>query len=147
MLQSFKFVLSICTLTFLFGGMILFDSNSVNAQNNDTGIQIENSTENHDVEEEKTYILVFAHRTIGNIDNSTKIVSAIAGNNIIKIADEFVEEMSLAPNQQLEEQVDSIIDSGVNGLSCDSTLLTQEGQNVTVNCISSGNYVIWYVYP
>ncbi len=45
------------------------------------------------------YILVFGQRTVGNIDNSTKIVSAIVGQNLIKIEEEFVEEISLAQSE------------------------------------------------
>ena len=31
---------------------------------------------------------------------------------------------------------------------CDaSSLTTQQGETVGVNCISSGNNVIWYIYP
>lgn len=146
MFQSFKSTISIFVLILLLGGMVFLNTTSINAQNNDTSVQVENSTENPIIGEEKTYILIFGHRTIGNIDNSTKIVSSIVGNNIVKIAEEFVEEMSLAPNQQLKEQVDSIIDKGVNGLPCDNMLSTQEGKNVTVDCISSGNHIIWYIH-
>jgi hypothetical protein len=47
--------------------------------------------------------LIFGQRIVGNIDNSTKIVSSILGNNLIKIEEEFLEEISLASSQQLEE--------------------------------------------
>ena len=36
-------------------------------------------------------------------------MSSIVGHNIVKIAEEFVEEIHLAPSQQLEEQVEGII--------------------------------------
>jgi hypothetical protein len=98
--------------------------------------------------EEKTYILIFGQRTIGNIDNSTKIVSSIVGNNSVKIQEEFLEEISLAPSQQLEEQIDRIVNDGISGLACSGvSLTTQEGENVSVDCISLGNKVIWYIYP
>ena len=45
----------------------------------------------------KSKILIFEQRKIGNIDNSTKIVSSIVGHNIVKIAEEFVEEIDLSP--------------------------------------------------
>ena len=98
-------------------------------------------------EENKNYILVFGQRTVGNVDNSTKIVSSIVGHNSVKIQEEFLEEISLAPSQQLEEQIGKIINDGINGAQCDSSLTTQEGETVKVNCISSGNTVIWYIYP
>ena len=98
-------------------------------------------------EENKNYILVFGQRTVGNVDNSTKIVSSIVGHNSVKIQEEFLEEISLAPSQQLEEQIGKIINDGINGAQCDSSLTTQEGETVKVNCISSGNSVIWYIYP
>ena len=74
----------------------------VNAQNNTSSSQLQNATENTGGEK-KNYVLVFGQRTVGNIDNSTKIVSSIVGNNLIKIEEEFLEEISLAPSQQLEE--------------------------------------------
>src|ERR671924_2000725 len=120
---------------------------TISAQENLTSSQPLNSTRNAGVEE-KTYILVFGQRTIGNIDNSTKIVSSIVGNNSVKIEEEFLEEISLAPSQQLEEQINKIVNDGISGLPCsDVSLTTQEGENVSVNCISSGNKVIWYIYP
>ena len=106
------------------------------------------TTTNTGVAEEKTYILIFGQRTIGNIDNSTKIVSSIVGYNLTKIQEEFLEEISLAPSQQLEEQINKIVNDGISGLPCSGvSLTTQEGENVSVDCISSGNKVIWYIYP
>ena len=96
--------------------------------------------------EYKTYILIFGQRTIGNVDNSTKIVSSIVGHNLIKI-EEFLEEISLAPSQQLEIQVEKVINDGINGKQCGVNLTTQQDQNVVVDCISSGNTLIWYIYP
>jgi hypothetical protein len=98
--------------------------------------------------EEKTYILIFGQRTVGNIDNSTKIVSSIIGNNSTKIQEEFLEEISLAPSQQLEEQINMIVNDAINGSPCNNaSLTTQEGENVSVDCISSGNTIIWYIHP
>ncbi len=98
--------------------------------------------------EEKTYIIVFGQRTVGNIDNSTKIVSSIVGDNSAKIQEEFLEEISLAPSQQLEEQINRIVNDAINGSPCDNTsLTTQQGENVSVDCISSGNTIIWYIHP
>jgi predicted PurR-regulated permease PerM len=98
--------------------------------------------------EQKTYILIFGQRTVGNIDNSTRIVSSIVGNNSAKIQEEFLEEISLAPSQQLKEQVNKIVNDGISGLPClGVSLTTQEGKNVSVDCISSGNKIIWYIYP
>jgi hypothetical protein len=107
---------------------------------------LQNATENTSAEK-KSYILVFGQRTVGNVDNSTKIVSSIVGQNLVKIEEEFLEELSLAPSQQLEEQINKIVNDGINGSPCGVSLTTQQGENVTVDCISSGNRVIWYVYP
>jgi hypothetical protein len=95
----------------------------------------------------KNYILIFGQRTVGNVDNSTKIVSSIVGHSSVKIQEEFLEEISLAPSQQLEEQIEKIVNDGINGVQCDASLTTQQGETVRVNCISSGNNVIWYIYP
>ena len=90
--------------------------------------------------------MVFGQRTIGNVDNSTKIVSSIIGHNSVRIQ-EFLEEISLAPSQQLEEQIEKIVNDGINAGQCDASLTTQQGETVKVSCISSGNNIIWYIYP
>ena len=118
----------------------------VNAQNNASSSQLQNATENTGAEK-KTYVLVFGQRTVGNVDNSTKIVSSIVGENLVKIEEELLEEISLAPSQELEEQINKLINDGINGSSCGVSLTTQQGENVLVDCISSGNKVIWYIYP
>ena len=60
---------------------------------------MQNATENTGAEK-KSYVLIFGQRTVVvNIDNSTKIVSSIVGNNLVKIEEEFLEEISLAPSQ------------------------------------------------
>ena len=98
--------------------------------------------------EEKTYILIFGQRTVGNIDNSTKIVSSIVGNNSAKIQEEFLEEISLAPSQELEEQINMIVNNGISESPCTGvSLTTEQGENVSVDCISSENAVIWYIHP
>jgi predicted peroxiredoxin len=121
------------------GGIVL-QQQQVNAQN------VEESLTSTTSGEDKNYILVFGHRTVGNIDNSTKIVSAIVGNNSVKIEEEFLEELSLAPSQQLEQQIEKIVNDGINGTQCDASLTTQQGETVNVDCISSGNNIIWYIY-
>lgn len=113
-----------------------------NAQNNTSSLDTLNSNENV----KKDYILIFGQRTVGNIDNSTKIVSSIVGQNLIKIEEEFLEEISLAPSQQLEDQVEKVINDGRNGKQCGVNLTTQEGQKIVVDCLSSGNILIWYIY-
>lgn len=115
-----------------------------NAQNNTSSLDTPNSNENT---EEKNYILIFGQRTVGNIDNSTKIVSSIVGQNLIKIEEEFLEEISLSPSQQLEDQVEKVMNDGRNGKQCGVNLTTQEGQKIIVDCLSSGNTLIWYIYP
>jgi hypothetical protein len=118
----------------------------VNAQNNVSSSQLQNATENTGAEK-KTYVLIFGQRIVGNVDNFTKIVSSIVGENLVKIEEELLEEISMAPSQQLEEQINKIINDGINGSSCGVSLTTQQGENVSVDCISSGNKVIWYIYP
>ena len=115
-----------------------------NAQNNTSSLDTLNSNENT---EEKNYVLIFGQRTVGNIDNSTKIVSSIVGQNLNKIEEEFVEEISLSPSQQLEDQVEKVMNDGRNGKQCGVNLTTQEGQKIIVDCLSSGNTLIWYIYP
>jgi hypothetical protein len=133
-------ILSLILLTSV--GSIVLQQQQVNAQNTEGSSNSTTSTEGN-----KNYILIFGHRIIGNIDNSTKIVSSIIGHNSVKLEEEFLEEISLAPSQQLEEQIEKIVNDGINGVQCDSSLTTQQGQNVKVNCISSGNNIIWYIHP
>lgn len=117
-----------------------------NAQDNTSSVETLKSNENLN-SEIKTYILIFGQRTVGNVDNSTKIVSSIVGQNLIKIEEEFLEEISMAPSQQLEEQVQKVINDGREGKQCGINLTTQEGQKILVDCISSGNTLIWYIHP
>ena len=117
-----------------------------NAQDNTSSVETLKSNENLN-SEIKTYILIFGQRTVGNVDNSTKIVSSIVGQNLIKIEEEFLEEISMTPSQQLEEQVQKVINDGREGKQCGINLTTQEGQKILVDCISSGNTLIWYIYP
>jgi hypothetical protein len=135
---------------FLVGGLSLVLLSNIhiviqqaNAQNNTSSLDTLNSNENI----KKNYILIFGQRTVGNIDNSTKIVSSIVGQNLIKIKEEFLEEISLAPSQQLDDQVEKVINDGRNGKQCGVNLTTQDGQKIIVDCLSSGNTLIWYVYP
>jgi hypothetical protein len=141
-----KTILLSIILATLIAGFGLSESSDINAQNNVTTLSSSNSTTNSN-SAEKSYILIFEQRNIGNIDNSTKIVSSIVGHNIAKIAEEFVEEISLAPSQQLEEQIEGVINNGTDGLPCDASLTTQQGENVSVECVSSKNIIIWYIHP
>lgn len=93
-----------------------------------------------------TYILVFGNTIIGNIDNDASRVSSIVSTNVEKIREEFVEDLSLQPSEELIEQVNGVVDNAVNGMSCDTILTTEAGSNA-VDCISSDNFVIWYLYP
>src|SRR5215210_9460776 len=122
----------------LVGGSVVI-APPINAQQNLTSSsQLTNTTGNIADAEEKTYILIFGQRTVGNIDNSTKIVSSVVGNNSLKIEEEFLEEISLAPSQQLEKQIEKIVNDGINGAQCDASLTTQKGETINVDCISSG---------
>ena len=120
--------------------------NNISSSSSSSSFNASNTNENLNTEY-KTYILIFGQRTIGNVDNSTKIVSSIVGHNLIKMEEEFLEEISLAPSQQLKKQVQKVINDGINGEQCGVNLTTQQEQKVVVDCISSGNTLIWYIYP
>jgi hypothetical protein len=62
---------------------------------------------------------------------------------LLKIEEEFLEEIILAPStiRRTDKQ------DGINGFPVGVLLTTQQGENITVDCISSGNKVIWYIYP
>src|ERR671932_1507949 len=112
-------------------------------ENNLSSSQSQNTTTTtNTATEQKTYILIFGQRTVGNIDNSTRIVSSIVGNNSAKIQEEFLEEISLAPSQKLKEQINKIVNDGIIGSPCSGVqLTTQQGENISVDCISLGNRV------
>ena len=150
MITPFVTISGVTAIVIVGGSMIVMPP--INAQENLTSSsQSQNATTATNTTvaaEERTYILVFGHRTVGNIDNSTKIVSSIAGNNSAKIQEEFLEEISLAPSQELEEQISGIVNDATNGSPCSGvSLTTEDGENVSVDCISSGNTVIWYIHP
>ncbi len=145
-----NFIIIILALSLL---LCLFSNTQIliqhaSAQNISTSSTLDTKNTNGNLNPEyKTYILILGQRTIGNVDNSTKIVSSIVGHNLIKIEEELLEELSLAPSQQLQIQVEKVINDGINGKQCEVNLTTQQDQNVLVDCISSGNTIIWYIYP
>jgi hypothetical protein len=146
-IKTLAITISLVVIVFVDGGNTSMTL-PINAQQNLTSSSQSQNTTSKAAAEEKTYILVFGQRTVGNIDNSTKIVSSIVGNNSLKIKEEFLEEISLAPSQQLEEQINKVVNDGINGSSCNGiSLTTQQGISVSVDCISTGDRVIWYVYP
>ena len=105
-IKTLAITISLVVIVFIGGGNTIMTL-PINAQQNLTSSSQSQNTTSYAAAEEKTYILVFGQRTIGNIDNSTKIVSSIVGNNSAKIQEEFLEEISLAPSQQLEEQINT----------------------------------------
>ena len=109
-MKNFLYIFVSITLS-----LILLTSAGNIALQQQTNAQItEGNTTSTTTEENKNYILIFGHRIIGNVDNSTKIVSSIVGHNSVKIQEEFLEEISLAPSQQLEEQIEKIVNDGIN---------------------------------
>ena len=109
------------------------------AQNISSSSTLDSKNTNGNLNPEyNTYILIFGQRTIGNVDNSTKIVSSIVGHNLIKIEEEFLEELSLAPSQQLEIQVEKVINDGIHGKECEVNLTTQQDKNVVVDLFLPG---------
>ena len=87
--------ISLAAIIVMVGGNSVFIMPSIYAQDSNlssaSSSQSQNTTTTTDTgaAEEKTYILIFGQRTIGNIDNSTKIVSSIVGNNSAKIQKSF----------------------------------------------------------
>jgi len=116
-----------------------------NTASNTTITELQNvTTQEHN---EKSHVLLFEPNKIGNVDNSTKIVSAIVGSNLIKIEEELLEEISLTPSAQLKEKINQIITNGTNGLSCDASTITEDGKPIGIDCFSPGNHIVWHVYP
>ena len=122
-----------------------------NAQNvSDTALKA--SDNNNTLGTQLTYVLIFNYRTIGNIDNETKIVSSIVGTNPDKIREEFVEEISLQPPIKLKQEIDSIINETAKahtqnkfGTVCDTTIMTETGTIINVLCIVSQNKLLWFI--
>ena len=122
-----------------------------NAQNvSDTALKA--SDNNDTLGTQLTYVLIFNYRTIGNIDNETKIVSSIVGTNPDKIREEFVEEISLQPSVKLKQEIDSIINETSKahaqnkfGTVCDTTIMTETGTIINVQCIVSQDKLLWFI--
>ena len=121
-----------------------------NAQNvSDTTLK---ASDNDTLGTQLTYVLIFNYRTIGNIDNETKIVSSIVGTNPDKIREEFVEEISLQPSVKLKQEIDSIINETSKahaqnkfGTVCDTTIMTETGTIINVQCIVSQDKLLWFI--
>ncbi|MGD1838639.1 MAG: hypothetical protein ACPKPY_11370 [Nitrososphaeraceae archaeon] len=118
-----------------------------NVTSNDNTILQSVNAQNTEDTDKKMYIVVFEQNRISNVDNSTQIIPSVIGENLIKIEEEFLEEISLAPSQQLEELVSNIINNGTNGLPCNASVTTQDGENVGIDCVSTDKRVIWHIYP
>ena len=122
-----------------------------NAQNvSDTTLKA--SDNNNTSGTQLTYVLIFNYRTIGNIDNETRIVSSIVGTNPDKIREEFVEEISLQPPIKLKQEIDSIINETSKahaqnkfGTVCDTTIMTETGTIINVQCIVSQDKLLWFI--
>jgi hypothetical protein len=122
-----------------------------NAQNvSDTALKA--SDNNDTLGTQLTYVLIFNYRTIGNIDNETKIVSSIVGTNPDKIREEFVEEISLQPSVKLKQEINSIINETSKahaqnkfGTVCDTTIMTETGTIINVQCIVSQDKLLWFI--
>lgn len=122
----------------------LFVVNLASNLNNTMQNALEQNTEENT--EKIKYVLIFEQNKVGNIDNSTKIVSAIIGDNLIKIEEELLEELNLAPSQQLEQDVSNLIKNGTGGVPCNKSIITQEGESVVIEHLSIGKYSIWDIY-
>ena len=100
-------ILSFAAVSSLAAASNIIPIGYANAQNvSDTTLKASN---NNTLGTQLTYVLIFNYRTIGNIDNETKIVSSMVGTNPDKIREEFIEEISLQPSVKLKQEIDSII--------------------------------------
>jgi hypothetical protein len=88
------------------------------------------------------YIVVFGNKTIGNIDNQTNFVSSVVGNSLEKIREEFVKSFSMIPSEQLKKEINQVVDAGVSGAGCKNIIHPVDRK---VDCIKSGDKVIWFV--
>ncbi len=88
------------------------------------------------------YIVIFGNKTIGNIDNQTNFVSAIVGNSLDRIREEFVKSLSLIPSEQLKKEINQVVDAGISGAGCKNLVHTDDRK---VDCIKSGDKVFWFV--
>ncbi|MDQ5869905.1 MAG: hypothetical protein M3530_09300, partial [Thermoproteota archaeon] len=82
------------------------------------------------------YIVIFGNKTIGNIDNQTNFVSAIVGNSLDRIREEFVKSLSLIPSEQLKKEINQVVDAGISGAGCKNLVHTDDRK---VDCIKSGD--------
>ncbi len=143
-------ILSFAAASSLAAASNIISIDYANAQNvSDTTLKASN---NNTLGTQLTYVLIFNYRTIGNIDNETKIVSSIVGTNPDKIREEFVEEISFQPSIKLKQEIDSIINQTSKahaqnkfGIVCDTTIMTETGIIINVQCIVSQDKVLWFI--
>jgi hypothetical protein len=147
---SIILILSFAAASVLAAASNIIPIGYANAQNvSDTPL---NASNNNTLGTQLTYVLIFNYRTIGNIDNETKIVSSIVGTNLDKIREEFVEEISLQPSVKLKQEIDSIINETAKahaqnkfGTVCDTTIMTETGTIINGQCIVSQDKVLWFI--
>ena len=145
-------ILSFATASSLAAASNIIPIGYANAQNvSDTALKASDNN-NDTLGTQLTYVLIFNYRTIGNIDNETKIVSSIVGTNPDKIREEFVEEISLQPSVKLKQEIDSIINETSKahaqnkfGTVCDTTIMTETGTIINIQCIVSQDKLLWFI--
>jgi hypothetical protein len=89
-----------------------------------------------------TYIIVFANKTIVNIDNQTSFVSSVVGNNLERVQEAIAMTLNISSSEQLREEAGEILRGGISGSNCKNLA---EGDNKKVECVKSGDKIFYYV--
>jgi hypothetical protein len=89
-----------------------------------------------------TYIVVFANKTILNIDNQTRFVSSVVGNNLGRVQEAIAKTLNISPSEQLREEAGEILRGGISGSNYSNL---GDGDNKKVECVKSGDKIFYYM--
>lgn len=90
-----------------------------------------------------TYIVIFANKSIIDIDDRIKYVPALLGSNLEGITHEMARGISVHPTKEELQDINSTLDKGLKGVECQDKIGTT---NNLVDCMKSQSEVVWIVY-
>ena len=90
-----------------------------------------------------TYIVIFANKSIIDVDDENRYVLALLGSNLEGIINELARGINLHPTKEEYQDINITIDKGLKGMQCQDRIGTK---NDLIDCMKSQSEVIWIVY-
>lgn len=90
-----------------------------------------------------TYIVIFANKSIIDVDDENRYVLALLGSNLEGIKNELARGINLHPTTEEYQDINITIDKGLKGMQCQDRIGTK---NDLIDCMKSQSEVIWIVY-